>query len=453
VRFRHYDPTPGMCRWLERDPAGYQDGPSLYSYLGRNPMAGTDPFGLSFAGAGDAHAPGRGGDPVPRPGSGLRPSMVGADHPAAIRQRAEDERLSKCRNPIAGTHGGNWHDRSWWEQGWETFSHMDPHETLEALGLLPGIGVVFDGANAVLYAVKGDWENAGLAVLFAAPGVGDLASVAHKTAKVVGRADKFLNCTIRNIKCFVAGTLVLTPLGPVPIESIMPGDVVVSVDPETGALTEARVLGVSSGIAAEPCSEVTLDPGQPDGSDLETFTATDGHPFLVVSGERLDLRGDAEHVPLYEPIGTAHGRWVRAAELVPGDTVATRAGTATVVRVAPHARPEVVYNLHVEGTARYLVGACGAVVHNSPCDRAREAAERAGRWTKEFIERKEPGRDGGLSWHIIEKLDGEVNSVTHQVRLEGQVIHQHQTYIGKHGTKRRFPDEWVEYPNVPGGKR
>jgi hypothetical protein len=28
-------------------------------------------------------------------------------------------------------------------------------------------------------------------------------------------------------------------------------------------------------------------------SDLETFTATDGHPFLVLSGERLDLRGDA----------------------------------------------------------------------------------------------------------------------------------------------------------------
>ena len=48
VRFRHYDPTPGMCRWLERDPAGYQDGPSLYSYLGRNPMAGTDPYGLWF---------------------------------------------------------------------------------------------------------------------------------------------------------------------------------------------------------------------------------------------------------------------------------------------------------------------------------------------------------------------------------------------------------------------
>ena len=52
VRFRHYDPTPGMCRWLERDPAGYQDGPSLYSYLGRNPMAGTDPYGLFYSGSG-----------------------------------------------------------------------------------------------------------------------------------------------------------------------------------------------------------------------------------------------------------------------------------------------------------------------------------------------------------------------------------------------------------------
>ena len=46
-----------MCRWLERDPAGYQDGPSLYSYLGRNPMAGTDPYGLAlYSVSGDSRA-------------------------------------------------------------------------------------------------------------------------------------------------------------------------------------------------------------------------------------------------------------------------------------------------------------------------------------------------------------------------------------------------------------
>jgi hypothetical protein len=36
-----------------------------------------------------------------------------------------------------------------------------------------------------------------------------------------------------------------------------------------------------------------------------------------------------------------------------------------------------VYNLHVEGTARYLVGACGVVVHNSPCSEAAEGGGRA----------------------------------------------------------------------------
>jgi hypothetical protein len=35
-----------MARWLERDPAGYVDGPSLYGYLGRSPVDGIDPSGL-----------------------------------------------------------------------------------------------------------------------------------------------------------------------------------------------------------------------------------------------------------------------------------------------------------------------------------------------------------------------------------------------------------------------
>ncbi|MEW6744301.1 MAG: hypothetical protein AB1486_16225, partial [Planctomycetota bacterium] len=95
----------------------------------------------------------------------------------------------------------------------------------------------------------------------------------------------------------------------------------------------------------------------------------------------------------------------------------------------------------------------------SSADAAREAAKKAakkaarggGKWTKEVIERKAPGADGATSRHIIEKLDGKTNSVTHQVTKDGKVIHQHQTHIGKHGTQRQFPDEWVEYPKVPGG--
>ena len=36
VRHRSYHPTLG--RWFERDPAGYQDGPSLYQVAHSNPV-------------------------------------------------------------------------------------------------------------------------------------------------------------------------------------------------------------------------------------------------------------------------------------------------------------------------------------------------------------------------------------------------------------------------------
>lgn len=45
VRNRQYHPTLG--RWIERDPAGYLDGPNLYTYCRASPNGGTDPFGLT----------------------------------------------------------------------------------------------------------------------------------------------------------------------------------------------------------------------------------------------------------------------------------------------------------------------------------------------------------------------------------------------------------------------
>jgi hypothetical protein len=40
-----YDPKHG--RWLQRDPAGYVDGTSLYQYVGSAPLVVTDPEGLA----------------------------------------------------------------------------------------------------------------------------------------------------------------------------------------------------------------------------------------------------------------------------------------------------------------------------------------------------------------------------------------------------------------------
>jgi RHS repeat-associated protein len=62
VRFRHYDPAPGISRWLERDPAGYMDGASLYGYGGQLPTLDGDSLGLW----------GPGGPDCSQKGSGLR---------------------------------------------------------------------------------------------------------------------------------------------------------------------------------------------------------------------------------------------------------------------------------------------------------------------------------------------------------------------------------------------
>ena len=83
--------------------------------------------------------------------------------------------------------------------------------------------------------------------------------------------------------------------------------------------------------------------------------------------------------------------------------------------------------------------------------RGGKAAKGGGKWSKEVVTRKAPGADGATSRHILEKLDGKTNSVTHQVTKDGKVIHQHQKHIGTNGGQRQFPDEWVEFPKIPGG--
>ncbi len=63
-------------------------------------------------------------------------------------------------------------------------------------------------------------------------------------------------------------------------------------------------------------------------------------------------------------------------------------------------------------------------------------------------ERKTLGVDGGKSKHIIEKVNGKTNSVTHQVVKDGKIVHQHQKHIGKYGGEREFPDKWIENEKI-----
>lgn len=63
--------------------------------------------------------------------------------------------------------------------------------------------------------------------------------------------------------------------------------------------------------------------------------------------------------------------------------------------------------------------------------------------SKETIHRKSPGRDGAESTQTIERRNGETISRTHQVKKNGEIVHQHQNHVGKYGGERQFPDEWT----------
>jgi hypothetical protein len=59
------------------------------------------------------------------------------------------------------------------------------------------------------------------------------------------------------------------------------------------------------------------------------------------------------------------------------------------------------------------------------------------------------GRSDNASSAMIREVDGSGNVVsrTHRVvRPDGSIPHRHQTHIGRHGTERQFPDEWVQFP-------
>jgi RHS repeat-associated protein len=192
VRFRHYDPTPGMCRWLERDPAGYQDGPSLYSYLGRNPMAGTDPWGLWLERPDELdrsdpyiRPPGV-GDMLP-PGHSVRLFAIYPDMPGYNEVLLQAEALSAIAttNLERGVDDGlGFIDRL-------LLSDSPLHMTLQAIGLVPVIGEPADILDGIVYALEGDAANASVSFAAMIPVAGQAATAARwgkRAANAAGAA-------------------------------------------------------------------------------------------------------------------------------------------------------------------------------------------------------------------------------------------------------------------------
>lgn len=152
----------------------------------------------------------------------------------------------------------------------------------------------------------------------------------------VGFVADFTGGAASTMKCFVAGTLVLTPAGLITIENIHPGDTVISTDPDTGEVAEKTVLET---YVRETTELVHLT------INGEVITSTLDHPFYVKDAG-----------------------FVAAGELYIGDKLMDAQGNELVLedmRFETTETPVKVYNFQVDEFHTYHVGESKTLVHNA----------------------------------------------------------------------------------------
>lgn len=137
---------------------------------------------------------------------------------------------------------------------------------------------------------------------------------------------------IRSTSCFPRGTPVWTESGLRPIETLQPGDQVLSQDPDSGDLCFKSVLTTTE---REPTPIVRIR------ANGENVSATKGHPFWHTgNGWRM-----AKFLNTGDLLHGLHGSWpIESVEELP---------------------PQAAFNLIVDGYGTYFVGQTGLLVHDN----------------------------------------------------------------------------------------
>ena len=153
---------------------------------------------------------------------------------------------------------------------------------------------------------------------------------------------------------FVAGTLVESIDGLVPIETLTEGDLVWAVDPETG---NAGWYPITWTTSHEDADLVTLSVTLLGAVD-EALSSTQEHTVMVT------ITATLEHPFWVEGIG-----WIDAGDLEAGDVLLSADGRRLVVQAAVRsAGPAMVYNFTVDALHTYTVTELRVVVHNQDCN-------------------------------------------------------------------------------------
>ncbi len=144
--------------------------------------------------------------------------------------------------------------------------------------------------------------------------------------------------------CFPYGTLVHTPTGKKPIQSLQDGDKVLAFDVENNCVIERPIVAC-----------------------LHNWTQ---HLVRIVAGEETILA--TRNHPFFEP---ATNKWVSAHNVRPGmSLLGKNLKPQPVQHVEIVATEESSYNIEVEGLHNYFVGELGVLVHNSSFENTTKTA-------------------------------------------------------------------------------
>ena len=157
--------------------------------------------------------------------------------------------------------------------------------------------------------------------------------------------------------CFPAGTQVRTENGTSSIEQIVDGQNVWAFDTAEGSWGWAKVSATHDHIDTGGMTEIRTNKD-------ELLRSTSGHPYCVVSGERLGERECPEELSECTQGCIDGSRWVPAGSLRVGDRLFAAAGFRRVQSTSSFSEQTRVYNLTVASAHTYAVSAAGILVHN-----------------------------------------------------------------------------------------
>jgi RHS repeat-associated protein len=270
------------------------------------------------------------------------PAHQVSDNQVADQQESIQKDIEKVvgGEPVIKTVGEPKEKNFWSELG---------HTILDVVGMIPIVGEIADGINALWYLAEGDYVNAALSAAALVPFAGAAATGAKLIGKGLQRygdeAAAALGCLRRN--SFAADTPVLMADGSAkPIQDVRLGDKVLATDPTTGESGPREVTDLIAGVGEKQLVKITVDVDGQAGDQTSVVTATDSHPFWV------DDRG----------------AWADAKDLAVGDDLRTAEGALLeVVSTTTRTEYRKVYNLTVDGLHTYFVlaGDKSLLVHNT----------------------------------------------------------------------------------------